>query len=128
MSHLKDKISSAIVAVSDIERARKFYGETLGLEVEDVGMAGVVAFRTGNTHLLIYTSDFARTNKATAVVWSCGDDLEAIAENLRKKGVSFEHYPDMEGVQFKDGIHSAGDFRMVWFKDPDGNFLHLNSA
>ena len=50
-----------------------------------------------------------------------------IVESLRGKGVTFEHYPDM-GLDFENGIHSSGDFKMVWFKDPDGNILHLNSA
>jgi len=127
MAHLKDKLSSAMVAVSDIERARKFYSETLGLELMEDGMGGVLVYKTGSTHLLVYPSDFAGTNKATAVVFECGGDVEAIVADLRAKGVTFEHYPDM-GVDFKDGIHSSDGFKMVWFKDPDGNILHLNSA
>eukprot|EP00873_Tetraselmis_striata_P032696 jgi/Tetstr1/452960/TSEL_039996.t1 len=127
MAHLKDKVSSAIIAVSDIERARKFYSETLGLELEEDGMGGVLVYKTGSTHLLVYPSDFAGTNKANAVVFDCGGDIEGIVESLRGKGVTFEHYPDM-GLDFENGIHSSGDFKMVWFKDPDGNILHLNSA
>ena len=127
MAQLKDKISSAIVAVSDIERARTFYSETLGLDLEEDGMDGVLVYKTGGTHLVVYPSDFAGTNKANAVAFDCGADIEAIVADLRDKGMSFEHYPDM-GVDYKDGIHSAGDFKMVWFKDPDGNILHLNSA
>lgn len=127
MAHLKDKVSSAIIAVSDIERARKFYSETLGLELEEDGMGGVLVYKTGSTHLLVYPSDFAGTNKANAVVFDCGGDIEGIVESLRGKGVTFEHYPDM-GLDFENGIHSSGDSKMVWFKDPDGNILHLNSA
>ncbi|WP_421952396.1 IS30 family transposase [Pelagibacterium sp.] len=77
MAQLKDKISSAIVAVSDIERARKFYSETLGLELEEDGMGGVLVYKTGSTYLLVYPSDFAGTNKANAVVFDCGGDIEA---------------------------------------------------
>lgn len=127
MVNLKDKISSAIVAVSDIERARKFYSDTLGLELEEDGMGGVLVYKTGSTYLLVYPSDFAGTNKANAVVWDCGSDIDAIVAALRGKGVQFEHYKDM-GAEFKDGIHNADGFKMVWFKDPDGNILHLNSA
>lgn len=126
MSTLKDKASSAMVAVSDIERARAFYSDTLGLELDDDGM-GVLVYRTGSTHLLVYPSDFAGTNKANAVVWDCGEDIEAIVADLRGKGVSFEHYPEMD-ADYADGIHKADNFRMAWFKDPDGNILHLNSA
>ncbi len=127
MSALKDKLSSAIVAVSDIERARSFYSDTLGLDLEEDGMGGVLVYRTGSTYLLVYPSEFAGTNKANAVVWDCGEDIEAIVADLRGRGVAFEQYPQMEG-EFADGVHKAGNFRMAWFKDPDGNILHLNSA
>ena|SRR5690606_29109099 len=125
MSKLGNKMSSAIVAVSDIERARAFYSDTLGLELVDDGM-GVLGYKTGSTYLVVYPSEFAGTNKANAVVWDCGSDIEAIVDELRGKGVTFERY-EMEGVEYADGIHRSGDFRMVWFKDPDGNILHLNS-
>ncbi len=121
-----EKSSSAIVAVSDIDRARRFYEGTLGLDVtEDMG--DVLVLRTGDTSLVVYRSDVAGTNKANAVVWSVGDDIENITADLAGKGIAFEHY-EMDGVTFENGIHRAGDFRMVWFKDPDGNILHLNSA
>ncbi|MBD8066914.1 VOC family protein [Devosia sp. PTR5] len=120
---LRDQDSSAIVAVSDIDRAKTFYRDVLGLEVtEDSGQ--VVTFRTGATRLVVYVSEYAGTNKANAVVWGVGDQLETIVSDLRDKGVTFERY---EGMDYAEGIHRAGDFRMVWFKDPDGNILHLNS-
>jgi catechol 2,3-dioxygenase-like lactoylglutathione lyase family enzyme len=127
MSALKGKASSAIVAVSDIERARRFYSDTLGLELMEEGMEGVLVYRTGATHLVIYPSEFAGTNKANAVVWDCGADVDSIAADLRAKGVKFERY-EMDGVTYKDGVHDANGFKMVWFKDPDGNILHLNTA
>ncbi len=127
MSALREKVSSAIVAVTDIGRARRFYSDTLGLELEEEGMEGVLVYKTGTTHLVVYPSEFAGTNKANAVVWDCGADLDAIAADLVAKGLELEHY-DMDGVTYKDGVHEAGGFKMVWFKDPDGNVLHLNSA
>lgn len=122
---LKDKSSAAIVAVTDMGRARKFYGETLGLDVENV-TDDVATFRTGNTSLVVYKSEFAGSNKANAAVWGVGDEIDAITEDLKSKGVAFEHY-EMDGVAMEGDIHVAGDFRMVWFKDPDGNILHLNN-
>ncbi len=124
---LKDKASSAIVAVKDLTRARAFYGTTLGLEVDREEGDQVVMFRTGATRMGVYVSEFAGSNQANAVVWGVGDDLEAIVADLAAKGVVFEHY-DMPDVTFSGGIHHAGDFRMVWLKDPDGNILHLNSG
>ena len=127
MRALREKASSAIVAVRDIDRARRFYSETLGLELKEAGMGGVLVYKTGATYLVVYPSEFASTNKANAVVWDCGDDIDAIAADLVAKGVKLEHY-DMDGAVYKDGIHEADGFKMVWFKDPDGNILHLNSA
>jgi catechol 2,3-dioxygenase-like lactoylglutathione lyase family enzyme len=124
---LGDRNSSAIVAVRDIARARVFYADTLGLELTEGGDDGPLVFRTGDTHLVVYPSEFAGTNQANAVVWAVGDEIEAIAARLRDRGVTFERY-DMDGATFADGVHRLGDFRMVWFRDPDGNILHLNSG
>jgi catechol 2,3-dioxygenase-like lactoylglutathione lyase family enzyme len=121
---LKDKSCSAIVAVSDIRRARAFYRDILGLELVDDSMDDVLAFRTGSTRLIVYRSEFAGTNKANAVVWDAGDEIEAIVADLKAKGVTFEHY---DGMEPNGDIHGAGSMKMVWFKDPDGNLLHLNS-
>ncbi len=122
---LADKISSAIVAVRDIARARRFYGGTLGLELAEDG-TDVLVFRTGTTHLVVYLSDFAGTNRANAVVWDAGADLDAIVDDLRKEGVAFERYA-MEGAEWRDGVHHVEGMKLVWFKDPDGNILHIHA-
>ncbi len=124
---LKDKSSAAIVAVSDLDRARKFYRDTLGLDLEEEFMGQVLTFRTGGTHLVVYTSTFAGSNKANAVVWGVGDEIEAIVAGLKAKGVVFEHYADMDDTKLVGDIHVSGDMKTVWFKDPDGNILHLNN-
>jgi extradiol dioxygenase family protein len=123
---LKDAPSSAIVAVRDLDRAREFYAETLGLEPEAGAEEGVVTFRTGDTKLVVYESEFAGTNKANAVVWNGGADFDAIADQLRDAGVTFEAYPDL-GMEVSRGVHRDGDFKGVWFKDPDGNVLHVTN-
>lgn len=123
---LRDKPSSAIVAVSDIERARQFYRDTLGLEL-DSDMDEVLVFRTGATSLVVYRSDAAGTNRANAVVWDVGGEIDEITADLKAKGVAFEHYPEMFDGKMEGDVHVAGDFRAVWFKDPDGNILHLNN-
>lgn len=124
---LKDKSSSAIVAVKDLARARTFYERTLGLEATPDSSDQILVFQTGSTKLVIYVSEFAGTNAANAAVWGVGDELEVIAADLAEKGVVFERY-EMPGATFHEGVHAVGDFRMVWFKDPDGNILHLNSG
>lgn len=120
---LKDQDAMAIVAVSDMTRARDFYGNTLGLPVLS-GEDNVVRYQTGATALVVYRSKFAGTNQANAVVWGVGDEIETIVSDLKAKGVQFEHY---EGMDLRGDIHVAGNARMVWFKDPDGNILHLNN-
>lgn len=120
---LKDKDSAAIVAVKDLEKAKQFYAEVLELEQVD-GQGQVAQFKTGKTSLVVYVSEFAGTNKANAVVWGVGEEIDAIVARLIGKGVAFEHY---DGMDYADGIHRDGDYKMAWFKDPDGNILHLNN-
>ena len=66
-----------------------------------------------------------RTNQATAASWAVGDDFDAIVDELRSKGVSFEHYDDLPDTTREGDVHIAADFKAVWFKDPDGNILNL---
>jgi catechol 2,3-dioxygenase-like lactoylglutathione lyase family enzyme len=121
---LKDKSSAAIVPAKNLGIAQSFYEQTLGLRLIR-GDEHVLEFATGATSLVVYRSDFAGTNKANAVVWGVGDEIGQIVSDLQGKGVVFEHY---EGMDRQGDIHRAGDFQMVWFKDPDGNILHLNSG
>ena len=123
---LKDHDSSAILAVSDLARARAFYGDLLGLELAREGEEeGVLVYETGATRLVVYRSEFAGTNRANAVVWGVGDDLDAIVAALEAKGAAFEHYPDIGRLE--GNVHVADGARLVWVRDPDGNILHINS-
>ena len=123
---LKTHDSSAIVAVGDLDRARSFYGDVLGLELaEDSTEEGVLVYRTGATRLVVYQSEFAGTNRANAVVWGVGQELDEIVAELEAKGAAFEHYPDIGRLE--GNVHVAGGARLVWLKDPDGNILHINS-
>lgn len=123
---LKDKTSSAIVAVSDLERARDFYTNTLGLEPRGDDMDGVLGYRTGDTTLVVYRSKGVRPGTGNAVAWSGGEDVEGIADTLRAKGVTLEEYPEL-GMDIERGVHTSGGFAAIWFKDPDGNILHVHS-
>lgn len=123
---LRHKTSNAIVAVSDLERARRFYTDTLGLEPGDENTDGVLGYRTGDSWLVVYQSEDLRPGTGNAVAWNGGADVDAIADALRAKGVTLEEYPDM-GMEIDRGVHRDGDFAAIWFKDPDGNVLHVNS-
>jgi len=126
---LKDHNSSAIVAVNDIARARRFYEDVLGLTPVPGGEEnGVLGFRTGDTFLTVYKSDYAGTNRANAVTWDMKGDLIETVNALRGKGVEFENYGDMDGMTFSEGVYFAGPVKLAWFKDPDGNILHLTEG
>jgi hypothetical protein len=75
----------------------------------------------------VYKSQYAGTNKATAVTWTVGEELDDIVRALKGKGVRFEHY-DLPGMTRKGDVHVAGEMKAAWFKDPDGNILSLVSA
>ena len=83
------------------------------------------AVKTGATVLNVYESKEAGTNRANAVVWGVGQDLDKIVAELEAKGAAFEHYPDIGRLE--GNVHVAGGARLVWLKDPDGNILHLNN-
>jgi catechol 2,3-dioxygenase-like lactoylglutathione lyase family enzyme len=113
----------ANLAVSDIDRARRFYGDTLGLKQIDSEGDDFAVFQSGDSNINVYRSEFAGTNEATAVTWEV-DDIDAEVETLKGKGVAFEHY-DMPGQELRGDIHVGEEGKMAWFKDPDGNILHV---
>ena len=120
------KNASANLAVKDLDRARKFYEGTLGLRQVESMDDHLIVYRSGKTTLNVYESEQAGTNKATAVTWTVGDKLEATVIELSAKGVKFEYY-DMPGMTREGDVHVAGDMKVAWFKDPDGNILNLAS-
>ena len=114
----------ANIAVKNLEAARKFYQDTLGLK--QVGAEGeeLIVFKSGSSTINVYRSQYAGTNQATAVTWTVGDDVEDVVSALKAKGVTFEHY-DMPDMTREGDVHVAGDMRVAWFKDPDGNILNI---
>ena len=121
---LADSPVVAVVAVSDLDGAKAFYGDTLGLRpsgIEEPG--GVLYTGASGSQLLVYQSGYAGGNQATAASWQV-DDLEGEIETLQAKGVSFEEY-DIPGIERDGVIHTTGDLRAAWFKDPEGNILNL---
>jgi catechol 2,3-dioxygenase-like lactoylglutathione lyase family enzyme len=121
---LENSTAIATVAVRNLDTARKFYEGTLGLEEVETEGDEAIVFRSGNSRINVYRSQFAGTNKATAVTWTVGDALDEVVRLLKAKGVSFEHY-DLPGVVRKGDVHLAGDMKVAWFKDPDGNILNI---
>ncbi len=121
---LSDRDAAANIAVSNLKTARKFYEDILGLA--QVGAEGeeLIVYKSGNSTINVYRSQYAGTNKATAVTWTVGDDVEGVVRALKAKGVTFEHY-DMPDMTREGDVHIFGDMKVVWFKDPDGNILNI---
>jgi len=111
------------IAVSDMDKAKEFYGGTLGLTAKDERSDGIRYEAGGGTLLLVYPSQFAGTAKSTSMSFEVAD-LETSVEELRGRGVVFEDY-DMPGLKTVDGIAEVQGVKGAWFKDPDGNILAL---
>lgn len=111
------------LAVSDLDRARAFYTDTLGLKEVDQEGDELIVLKSGDSAVSVYRSDYAGTNKATAVSWAV-DDIDAEVSALRQKGVMFEHY-DLPGLEVRGDVHVGDHMKIAWFKDPDGNILNI---
>lgn len=115
----------ATLAVVDIERAKRFYEGKLGLKSLPGPEPSVLVLQTGATKMIVYPSEYAGTNRATAATWVV-KDVEATVKELRGRGITFEHY-DFPGVKVQGDIHTVGKSKAAWFKDPDGNILAIVS-
>jgi catechol-2,3-dioxygenase len=121
---LSDKNAAANIAVKDLEIAKRFYQDVLGLQLIDSGPPEVVIFKSGNSKIIVYKSQYAGTNKATSMTWTVGDNIEEVVQALKAKGITFEHY-DIPNTKLEGDIHVDGKMKVAWLKDPDGNILNL---
>jgi catechol 2,3-dioxygenase-like lactoylglutathione lyase family enzyme len=113
----------ATIAVSDLDRARKFYEGTLGFKVKDDRSDGVTYEDSTGGWFLVYPSQFAGTAKSTYMSFEVSDLVKAVDE-LRERGVVFEEY-DMPNLKTVNGIAEIQGVKGAWFKDPDGNILSV---
>jgi|ERR1700733_2362100 catechol 2,3-dioxygenase-like lactoylglutathione lyase family enzyme len=108
-------------SVSDLDQARKFYADTLGLRVsEEYGL--LTLHLDGERDTLVYPK--ANHTPATYTTLNFKvDDIEAAVDELVSRGVSFERYPGMD--QDARGINRGGGPFIAWFTDPAGNILSV---
>lgn len=126
----KSKVATRLPA-QDLERARKFYAERLGLEpIEE--RAGGLKYRCRNGYFVLFESSGAPSGEHTQMAWEV-DDIEAVVAELRKRGVVFEEY-DLPGLKTINGIADlSGNYpssgatgeRGAWFRDSEGNLLGI---
>jgi len=118
---LKDKPAFSGFSTNDIEAAKRFYGETLGVDVsEDHGMLNLKL--AGGQRVLIYPKDNHEPATFTVLNFEVSD-IDTAVDDLAAKGVAFEHY---EGAgQDAKGIARQYAPPIAWFKDPAGNILSV---
>jgi extradiol dioxygenase family protein len=123
-SMLGDKPAAAVLAVKDMAAAKKFYEDTIGLKKSGNDEEWGTMYKSGESMIFIYPSEYAGTNKATAVTWGVGEDFDKIVEGLRGKNVKFDTF-DVPGMEWEGDVNVMGEMKSVWFKDPDGNILNI---
>ncbi|MFL5999017.1 MAG: VOC family protein [Streptomyces sp.] len=115
----------------DLDRARRFYAEKLGLEPVDERPGGLL-YRCGGTDFALFRSAGASPGTFTQMGWEV-DDLETVVSQLRQRGVVFEEV-DLPGFRMKNGIadidgnypsKNARGERAAWFRDSEGNLLGI---
>jgi catechol 2,3-dioxygenase-like lactoylglutathione lyase family enzyme len=131
---LEESDVAARIPAQNLERARSFYADKLGLTpVEE--RPGGLRYRCGNGEFTIFQSAGGPSGAHTQMAWSV-DDIEATVGELRDRGVVFEEY-DLPGLRTVDGIAEvAGNYpsrggvgeRAAWFRDSEGNVLGIGQS
>jgi catechol 2,3-dioxygenase-like lactoylglutathione lyase family enzyme len=113
----------ATIPAADLERARRFYANVLGLHPIEETAVGLT-YQSGKTLFFLYPSSSAGTAQHTIMSWFT-DNLEALVLELQTKGVVFEAY-DLPGLKTVNGIAQLEGERAAWFKDSEGNILAIS--
>jgi len=107
-------------AVDDLDAARSFYGETLGVTVSDGPMGVLSLDLAGDRSILVYPKPDFKPATYTVLNFAV-DDVERAVDELSSRGVEFERYDGFD--QDEKGIARAGGPPIAWFRDPAGNIL-----
>jgi predicted enzyme related to lactoylglutathione lyase len=120
---------TANIPAADLARARAFYADKLGLSPYQEMEGVILIYRTtrGST-FSVYQTEYAGRAGHTIAQWHVAD-VETAVRDLKSKGVTFEHYDDMPGVEWNDDVASMGDMgKAAWFKDSENNILCLDDG
>ena len=124
---LKDNPLMATIPASDLDRAKEFYSNVLGLTPSEEPDQGAAWYEVGGSRFLLYQSAFAGTNQATAASWMV-DGLESIVDTLKGQGVEFQEF-EIEGLTMENSIVTAPDGnRAAWFFDSERNIINLTET
>ncbi len=122
---LKNSKAYSGFSVNDLPAAKKFYGETLGLEIEDSSMGAIILKLAGGPGVFVYPKENHEPATYTILNFPV-DDIDDAVGKLKAKGVTFEHYDNMtddSGIARGLKAHQGPD--IAWFKDPAGNILSV---
>ena len=120
----KDTQAFSGFSVNDLPAAKAFYGQTLGLDVEEVA-AGLMLKIAGGNGTLIYPKD-DHTPATYTILNFPVQDIEQAVDELRSKGVTFEQYANMTDERgIARGLATGQGPDIAWFKDPAGNILSV---
>jgi len=122
---VKPESAFSSFAAADLDAERRFYRDTLGLDVADGGM-GTLELHMGTSSVLIYPKPDHEPASFTVLNFPV-DDVEAEVDRLTALGVAFEHY-DGELETDAKGIFRGKGPTIAWFKDPAGNILSVLEA
>ena len=111
----------ATLPAADLERARRFYAEKLGLTPEREEAGGLFYRCNGGSEFFLFPSQGMASGTHTQAGWITGD-IEAEVATLKARGLVFEEY-DMPGLKTVNSIALTGPVKAAWFKDSEGNLL-----
>ncbi|MGW4727244.1 VOC family protein [Streptomyces sp. NPDC004291] len=113
-------------SVDDLDAARRFYGETLGLEVEESGPEGMemlLLTLAGGARVLVYPKEDHAPASFTILNFQV-DDIERTVDELTGRGIVLERYPGFDADD-KGIVRGEGGPAVAWFTDPAGNVLSV---
>ena len=116
----------ATIAASDLDRARGWYEQHLGMVPEQTTPEGAWYRFGGETWLYLYATPAAGTARNT-VAGITVTGIESVMAELRSRGVTFEEY-DFGEFRTADGLAEFGGFKAAWFTDSEGNILELSEV
>jgi predicted enzyme related to lactoylglutathione lyase len=121
---LKDSHAFSGFSVDDLEAAKKFYGEKLGLKVSENDQ-GLMVSLLGSNGVFVYQKDDHVPASFTILNFPV-DDIDTAVDELAAAGISFEHYEGMtDDKGIARGLEMDRGPSIAWFKDPAGNFLSV---
>jgi predicted enzyme related to lactoylglutathione lyase len=111
-------------SVNDLEEARKFYHDTLELDVSDAPMDQLELRLDDDTRVFVYEKRNHEPATFTILNFPV-DDVDRAVDQLADRGVKFEVYKDGDIATDDKGVHRTGGPKIAWFKDPAGNYLSI---